>query len=75
MGKSRDIVTQVLKTQVENFIKFKGREVLRLSGSEIFLFSMSDFAKGGFTYRYNMSSYEPICGFGRKAKEVKIDEE
>lgn len=74
VGGSRAQVSRILKPQVENFIKFKEREVLRLSQTHIYLFSISDLSKGIITYHYDMSSDEPICGFGRKRKEVQGDE-
>ena len=70
VGGSRNEVTMILKPQVENFIRFKGRNVLKISQTHIYLFSISDLSKGIITYHYDMSWDEPICGFGRKAKEV-----
>ena len=70
VGGSRNEVTRLLKPQVENFIRFKGRNVLKISQTDIYLFSISDLSKGIITYHYDMSSDEPVCGFGRKGKEV-----
>lgn len=75
VGRSRDDVTRLLKPQVDRFIRFKHRESLRMSETHIYLFSITDLSKGKFTYYYDMSSDEPIYGFGRKAKEVESDEE
>ena len=75
VGGSRNEVTRILKPQVENFIRFKGRNVLKISQTHIYLFSISDLSKGIITYHYDMNLDEPICGFGRKAKEVYDNEQ
>ena len=70
VGRSRDEITRLLKPQVDRFIRFKHRESLQISETHIYLYSITDLSKGKFTYHYDMSSDEPICGFGRKGKEV-----
>ena len=75
VGGSRNEDTRIVKPQVENFIRFKGRNVLKISQTHIYLFSISDLSKGIITYHYDMSLDEPICGFGRKAKEVYDNEQ
>lgn len=75
VGRSRAEITRLLKPQVDRFIRYKHRESLQISGTHIYLYSITDLSNGKFTYHYDMSSDEPIYGFGRKAKEVKNDEE
>ena len=70
VGRNREDVTNLLKPQVDKYIKFKHLDVLKLSETHIYLFSINDLSRGKFTYHYDMNSKEPICGFGRKAKEV-----
>ena len=70
VGRSRDDVTNLLKPQVDRFIRFRGRESLKVAEIHIYLYSIADLSKGKITYHYDMSSDEPICGFGRKRKEV-----
>lgn len=70
VGRSQDDVTNLLKPQVDRFIRFRGRESLKIAGIHIYLYSIADLSKGKITYHYDMSSDEPICCFGRKAKEV-----
>ncbi|MBE6762199.1 MAG: hypothetical protein E7551_07925 [Ruminococcaceae bacterium] len=70
VGRNREDVTNLLKPQVDKYIKFKHLDVLRFSETHIYLFSINDLSRGKFTYHYDMNSKEPICGFGRKSKEV-----
>lgn len=70
VGQNRDLVTKKLKVQVENWIKFKGRNVLAMSGVKVYLSSLTDFAKGQVTYYYDMTSDEPLCCFKKPGKEV-----
>ena len=74
VGRSRSEITRLLKPQVDKYIKFKHLDVLRFSETHIYLFSINDLSRGKFTYHYDMNSKEPICGFGRKAKEVECNE-
>ena len=74
VGRNREDVTNLLKQQVDKYIKFKHQDVLKFSETHIYLFSINDLSRGKFTYHYDMSSNEPICGFGRKAKEENEDE-
>lgn len=75
VGRSRAEITRLLKPQVDRFIRFKHRESLQISETHIHLYSITDLSNGKFTYHYDMSSDEPIYGFGRKAKEVVENEE
>lgn len=63
IGQNRDKVTNRLKGQVDNWIKAKGKNVLAMSGVKVYLYSLTDFAKGQVTYYYDMTSNEPICCF------------
>ena len=74
VGRSRSEITRLLKPQVDKYIKFKHLDVLRFSETHIYLFSINDLSRGKFTYHYDINSKEPICGFGRKAKEVECNE-
>ena len=74
VGRNREDVTNLLKPQVDKYIKFKHLDVLKFSETHIYLFSITDLSRGKFTYHYDMNSNEPICGFGRKAKEMQGNE-
>lgn len=74
VGQNRDSVTKKLKVQVDNWIKVKGRRVLAMSGVKVYLYSLTDFAKGQVTYYYDMTSDEPVCCFKNSRKEDDSDE-
>ena len=69
IGQNRNKVTNKLKDQVEKWIKARGRHVLAASGVKVYLYSLTDFAKGHITYYYDMTSDEPVCCFKKKGKE------
>ena len=69
IGQNRDKVTNKLKDQVEKWIKARGRHVLAASGVKVYLYSLTDFAKGHITYYYDMTSDEPVCCFKKNGKE------
>lgn len=74
IGQNRDSVTKKLKVQIDNWIKAKGRRVLAMSGVKVYLYSLTDFAKGQVTYYYNMTSDEPVCCFKKVRKEGEGNE-
>lgn len=69
IGQNRDLVTRILKPQVDRWIKAKGKNVIAMSGVNLYLYSLTDLAKGQVTYFYNMVSDEPVCCFKKKGKE------
>ena len=69
IGQNRDKVTNKLKDQVDKWIKARGRHVLAASGVKVYLYSLTDFAKGKVTYYYDMTSDEPVCCFKKQGKE------
>lgn len=69
IGQNRNKVTNKLKDQVDKWIKTRGRHVLASSGVKVYLYSLTDFAKGQTTYYYDMTSDEPVCCFKKKGKE------
>lgn len=69
IGQNRDLVTRILKPQVDRWIKAKGKNVIALSDVKVYLYSLTDFAKGHITYYYDMVSGEPVCCFKKKGKE------
>ena len=69
IGQNRDLVTRILKPQVDRWIKAKGKNVIAMSGVKVYLYSLTDFAKGQITYYYDMMSDEPVCCFKKQGKE------
>ena len=69
IGQNRDLVTRILKPQVDRWIKAKGKNVIAMSDVKIYLYSLTDFAKGQVTYYYDMVSDEPVCCFKKKGKD------
>lgn len=75
VGQNRDIVTRILKPQVEKWIQTVGKDVLKMVGMKVYLFGMSDLAAGQITYYYDMNLEEPICCFKNPKKEKATDEQ
>lgn len=69
IGQNRDLVTRLLKPQVDRWIKTKGKNVIAMSGVKVYLYSLTDFAKGQITYYYDMMSDEPVCCFKKQGEE------
>lgn len=74
IGQNRARVTRILKPQVEDWIKSVGKNRLYMSGTKVYLYSISDFAKGRITYYYDMVTEEPVCCFKKERKEDKGNE-
>lgn len=74
IGQNRDRVTRILKPQVEAWIKSVGKERLYRSGTKVYLYSITDFAKHQITYYYDMITDEPVCCFQKEKKEDKGNE-
>lgn len=75
VGQNRDIVTRILKPQVEKWIQTVGKDVLKMVGMKVYLFGMSDLAAGQITYYYDMNFEEPSCCFKKPKKEEATDEQ
>ena len=71
IGQNRDRVTRILKPQVEDWIRSVGKKLLYMSGTKVYLYSITDFAKGRITYYYDMVTEEPACCFKKERKEDK----
>lgn len=74
IGHNRNLVTNRLKGQVDKWINSRGRHVLAMLGVKVYLYSLTDFAKGQVTYFYDMTSDEPVCCFKKSRKEDDSDE-
>ena len=75
VGQNRDIVTRILKPQVEKWIQTVGKDVLKMVGMKVYLFGMSDLAAGQITYYYDINFEEPSCCFKKPKKEEATDEQ
>lgn len=75
VGQNRDIVTRILKPQVEKWIQTVGKDRLKMIGMKVYLFGMSDLAAGQISYYYDMNLEEPICCFKKPKKEEVTDEQ
>ncbi len=63
---NRDRATKALKPQVESWIRSVGRSVLQMTGTRVYLTSISDLKAGKWSYIYDMTSDEPICCFKKQ---------
>lgn len=57
---NRETVDKKLKPQIEGWIRTHGRQLLQISGTVVYLTSISDLAAGRWTYVYNMQDDKPI---------------
>lgn len=60
---NRDTATKALRPQVESWIRSVGRDVLLMTGTRVYLTSISDLKAGKWSYIYDMTSEAPICCF------------
>ena len=72
IGQNRDLVTRILNPQVGRWIKAKGKNVIAMSGVKVYLYSLTDFAKGQVTYYYDMVPTSPHAASKRKERRNKV---
>lgn len=75
VGQNREIVTGVLKKQVDSWVTYIGREKLFAKRKRLILTTITDLLHRRLTYVYNFEFDEPFYAIQRKRKEVTLDED